>query len=229
MQSIELLGVLLDGDLFSKEHMRYTENKVVKSIDLLYRAKPFLGTYSLLTRYYSYIRTYLNYANLSWTSTNRTNLKKSLSQQKHAIRIVNNKARFEHTKELFNSQKILNIYKLKMLNTAIFMYKVYNETAPATFFKLSESLSPVSNKIFKIVLKIPKKDLIKYKYRISSRGVLIWNNFLSHCEKQIAMFPWLPNCFLSFPLVFPHVSPGVSLVSFHVSPVSLQYFSLFLF
>ena len=85
VQSIKLLGVLLDGDLFSKEHMRYTENKVVKSIDLLYRAKPFLGTYSLLTRYYSYIRTYLNYANLSWTSTNRTNLKKSLRQQKHAI------------------------------------------------------------------------------------------------------------------------------------------------
>ena len=167
---------------------------------------------------------------MSWTSTNRTNLKKSLSQQKHAIRIVNNKARFEHTKELFNSQKILNIYKLNILNTAIFMHKVYNETAPATFFELFQKVShPYPTGFSKLCYKIPKTNLAKCKYRISSRGVLIWNNFLSHCEKQIAMFPWLPNCFLSFPLVFPHVSPGVSLVSFHVSPVSLQYFSLFLF
>ena len=32
----------------------------------------------------------------------------------------------EHTKELFNSQKILNIYKLNILNAAIFMHKSHN-------------------------------------------------------------------------------------------------------
>ena len=74
MGSIKFLGVLLD------EHIRYTENKIAKIIGLLYRAKPFLGKHSLLTLHYSYIHTYLNYANLSWDSTNRTNLKKLLSQ-----------------------------------------------------------------------------------------------------------------------------------------------------
>ena len=33
------------------------------------------------------------------------------------------------------------------------------------------------------------------------------------------MCPWLPNCFLPFPLVLSHVSPGVYMVSFGVSPV----------
>ena len=107
--SIKFLGVLLDEHLSWKEHIRYTENKIAKNIGLLYRAEPFLGKHSLLTLYYSYIHTYLNYANLSWVNTNRTNLKKLLCQQKHAIRTVINKTRFEHTKELFNSQKILNI------------------------------------------------------------------------------------------------------------------------
>ena len=73
---------------------------------LFQRAKQFLGKHSLLTLYYSYIHTYLNYANLTWASTNRTNLKKLLSQQKHAIRIVNNKTRFEHTIEHFSSEDI---------------------------------------------------------------------------------------------------------------------------
>ena len=99
---------------------------------------------------------------------NRTNLKKLLSQQKHAIRTVNNKTRFEHTKELFNSQKILNIYKLNILNTAIFMHKVYNDTAPATFFELFQKVShPYPTRFSKLYCKIPKTNLAKCKYRIS--------------------------------------------------------------
>ena len=109
----------------------------------------------------------LHHANLSWASTNRTNLKKLQSQQKHAIRIVNNKTRFEHTKELFNSQKILNIYKLNI-------------------FELFQKVShPYPTGFSKLCYKIPKTNLAKCKYRISSRGVLIWNNFLSDYEKQI--------------------------------------------
>ena len=67
--------------------MKYIENKVPKSIGLLHRAKLFLGKNSLPTLYYSYIHTYLNYPNLSRVSTNRTNQKKLLIQQKHAVRI----------------------------------------------------------------------------------------------------------------------------------------------
>ena len=78
--SIEFLGVLLDEHLSWKEHIRYSENKIAKNIGLSYRAKPFLGKHSLLTLYCSYIHTYLNYANLSWASTNRIILKKLLSR-----------------------------------------------------------------------------------------------------------------------------------------------------
>ena len=63
--SIKFLGVLLDEHLSWEEHIRYTEKKIAKNIGLLYRAKPFLGKHSLLTLYYSYIHTYLNYANLT--------------------------------------------------------------------------------------------------------------------------------------------------------------------
>ena len=41
---------------------------------------------------------HMYYANLAWTSTIRTNLKKTHSQQEHAIRIILHKDRFSHTK-----------------------------------------------------------------------------------------------------------------------------------
>ena len=78
----------------------------------MYRAKPFLDKESLLALYYSYVDSYLNYANLARNSTYLTYLKKLRSQQKHAIRIVHNKTKFEHTKELFKSANLLNLYKL---------------------------------------------------------------------------------------------------------------------
>ena len=66
------------------------------------------------------------------------------------------------------------------------MHKIYNETAPATFFELFQKVyHSYPTGFSKLCYKIPKTNLAKYKYRISSRGVLIWNNFLSDYEKQI--------------------------------------------
>ena len=64
-----------------------------------------------------------------------TDLKKFSSHQKHAIRIICNNGKFEHTKQLFQSNKILNVYKLNILKVAIFMYKVNQKTAPNIFFQ----------------------------------------------------------------------------------------------
>ena len=63
----------------------------------------------------------------------KTNLKKIHSQQKHAPRIVYTKDRYCHTEELFRSCNLLNVYKLNLLNTSIFMYKIKTETGPAAF------------------------------------------------------------------------------------------------
>ena len=99
----------------------------------MYRAKPFLDKKSLLSSYYSYIHSYVNYANLTWGSTYRTNLKKFYSQQKHALRITHNKDKVYHTKALFKNCNILNVYKLNLFNVAVFMHKVKIGTIPSDF------------------------------------------------------------------------------------------------
>ena len=73
---IKFLGILLDDNLNWKEHIKYTENKIARNLGLLYKATPFLDKNPLLALYYSYIQTYINYANIAWGSTCRTNLKK---------------------------------------------------------------------------------------------------------------------------------------------------------
>ena len=157
---------------------------------MLYRANLFLDKNSLLTLYYFHIHTYLNYANLSWGSTNRRNLKQLLSQQKHAVQIINNRMRLDHTNELFKSPKILKIYKLNILSLAVFIYQIRNKTAPLTFLGSFEKVShgcPTNFSQFNY--KIPKTALSKSKFRISFRGPSIWNNFLQNSEKEIESLP----------------------------------------
>ena len=78
---IKFLGVLLDENLNWKEHIKYTENKIAKNLGLLYKARSFLERNALAALYYSYIQTYINYANIAWGSTCRTNLKKLTAEK----------------------------------------------------------------------------------------------------------------------------------------------------
>ena len=60
----------------------------------MHKAKPFLDKDSSLQRYFSYINSYINDANLTETNTHKTNLKKIYSEQEHAIRWVHIKDRY---------------------------------------------------------------------------------------------------------------------------------------
>ena len=139
---------------------------------------------------------------MSWGSTNRRNLKQLLSQQKHAVQIINNRMRLDHTNELFKSPKILKIYKLNILSLAVFIYQIRKKTAPLTFLGSFEKVShgcPTNFSQFNY--KIPKTANSKSKFRISFRGPSIWNNFHQNFGKEIESLRflnlnWNLNCFL---------------------------------
>ena len=182
----KLLGVILDENLSWKKHLKYIENKIAKSIGLMYKDKPFLDKDSLLSLYLSYIHSYINYANLASAITHKTNLKKIHSQQEHALRIVYNKDRHYHTKELFRSCNVLNVYKLNLLNTSIFMHKIKTGTGPAAFhttFKMPSHSYPT--RLPSVNYNKPKTRLRKSRFQISIRGPAIWNNFVANTEKEV--------------------------------------------
>ena len=153
---------------------------------MLFTARPFLNKKPLLSLYYSYIHSYINYGSVSWGSTCRTNLKRINSQQKHALHTIFNKRKFKHTSEFFKSSKNLNVYKVNIFNTAVFMHKIQGKSAPSIFlskFRKSSYLYPTRFSHLNYIKPIPK--LNKCKYGISYRGSFIWNNFLSTMDKQI--------------------------------------------
>ena len=100
---------MLDEHISWNDHIKTVESKLAKNIGLLNRASYFLNEHSLKTIYFSYIHSYLSYANITWASTYATKLKKNLLQ-KRAVRSVFNEDRLSHSRPFLRKINALNVY-----------------------------------------------------------------------------------------------------------------------
>ena len=74
--SLQFLGLILYEHFTWKKHVQLIENKVSKNVGVLYKASKLINSKCLRSSYFSFILYYINYANIAWASTNKTNLKK---------------------------------------------------------------------------------------------------------------------------------------------------------
>ena len=86
--SMKFLGVMIDENVTWKTHVELVENKISKSIGILFKASGSLNSKSLRSIYFALVYPYINYANIAWASTNKTYLKRILGKQKQAARIM---------------------------------------------------------------------------------------------------------------------------------------------
>ena len=81
-------GIFIDENVTWKAHIKITSTKISKSIVILYRARLTIPRKQLNQFYFSFVHSYLNYANIAWGSTRKTKLFTLYRQQKHAIRLL---------------------------------------------------------------------------------------------------------------------------------------------
>ena len=126
----KFLGVMIDHKLNWKEHIDVINNKISKSIAIIYKASKILKTDSLYTLYCSLFLPYLNYCAENWGNTYESNFNKLFLKQKRVIRIISKAEFSDHTNPLFKQLKILKLHDLIKLRSAIFMYKADKNTLP---------------------------------------------------------------------------------------------------
>ena len=133
--SIKFLGVLVDENLTWIDHITLVENKLSKNLGLLHKPKNYLNKKSMVSLYYSFIHSYLNYGNIAWCSTSMTKLKKLLSKQKQALRtiLIPTSQSESRSKQIMRELCVLNIYQLNMYNVLNLMFKVKNGLIPDSF------------------------------------------------------------------------------------------------
>ena len=126
--SIKFLGVLLDENLTWSNHISCIHNKISKNIGLLYKARIYLNPKCLKHIYFSFIHSYLNYANITWGSSPRTKQQPLFNRQNYVSRLIFCKYKFSPSKPLMKELNTLNVFQLNIYKILIFMHKVKNNS-----------------------------------------------------------------------------------------------------
>ena len=182
--SLKFLGVMIDENLTWKKHIDLIVSKISKSIGVLYKASRFLNFNCLKSIYFALIHSYINYANIAWGSSCRTNLKKIHLKQKQAVRIIFHKDRLTHSRPLLRILKALNVYQVNLYQVTSFMYQTKEGTVPKVFNKNFSSVNHSYTTRFSLNnFRLPQSSKTS-KFSIISRGPKVWNQFLTDDEKN---------------------------------------------
>ena len=178
----KFLGVLIDENLTWNKQIHTLENKISSQIGIISRARKFINNDAMKLLYHAFISPYLNYGNIVWGSVAKSKLKKLHTLQKRAVRIVTYSPRHTHSRPLFISRNILNVFEINIYKTVITMHNVYNKKAPPC---ITESFQKVAHKYPTRCsfsnFKYNQFDLCKYnKYNLLNRGPRLWNIFTKH-------------------------------------------------
>ena len=122
VEEVMFLGVILDQTLNWKSHIHNVARKFSKSLGVIYKASFCLNEASLRTLYFSLVYPYLCYCVGVWGSTYPSNLKRVVTLQKLAIRIIS-KSKFDaHTDPLLKELKMLKFDSIIRFHICKFMY-----------------------------------------------------------------------------------------------------------
>ena len=141
--------------------------------------------------YFSYIHSYLNYANIAWASTRITKLKPLLYKQKQALRIVSYsvKAVWAIPKPLFKIWTTLNVYKINLFQPLNFKYSLANSDIPVIFNdiikKPKHKYSSLNYKFSSLNYTLRRYSFTNSRFSISFREPKLWNESLNKEEKGI--------------------------------------------
>ena len=146
---------MIDENLTWKTHVELVENKISRSVGILFKASRSLNFKSLRRIYFTFIHQYINYANIAWARTNKTYLKRILGNQKQAARLMFSDHISSPSRLLMKELNILNVYQINILQHLLFMFKVKNSITLRVFnqvFSLIDHLCPTrfSDNSFKI-------------------------------------------------------------------------------
>ena len=133
---IDGIVVIINENISWKAHINKISTKISKSFGILYRRRLIIPRKQLNQLYFSFVHSYLNYANIAWGSTQKTKLSTLYRQQKHTIRLLSFKEQFTHSRPLLKEIGALNIYGINIFNILSLMFKCKNKTCSKTFENL---------------------------------------------------------------------------------------------
>jgi hypothetical protein len=122
------LGVVIDCHLNWRDHVSHVSKKIKCNIGAISKVCHFVNLEILKSLYYALVYPYL-----TWGNTCHTTLNPLFILQKKIVRLITFSDYNDHTNSLFLKLKIIKMYDLVHLVTAMFMYDFHYGILPTSF------------------------------------------------------------------------------------------------
>ena len=202
-QVIKYLGIMIDSELNWKSHISLICKKISKSIGILSKIRHYLLPNLLKMLYFSLIYPFLIYGVTVWGNTYPSTIKPICILQKRAIRLITFSHYTEHTGPIFKELTLLKFTDIVFLQTALFMYELYNNSLPSVFddkFQLVSKTHPYRTRFSsRCSYKLPSFRTNYGKFNIQYSGPKTWNSIPSNIITQSfhkSHFSYHLKCFL---------------------------------
>ena len=186
VEVIKFLGLLIDPALKWSSHISKIKTTISKTVGVLYKIKDFVPMYILKNIYNTLILPHLNYCNIVWGNAYPTYLNQLFLLQKKAVRIITQSDFLAHTRPLFSSLNLLNIFDLHRYHCAVFIFKSINNKLPVNFndyfnfnYDIHNHYTRSSGHLFSL-----PTNTDTFKRSIVCYGVNFWNS-LTHALRNI--------------------------------------------
>ena len=184
----KFLGVIIDDKLKWTNHITYIQNKIAKSIGILYRTRFFLDTNTLTNLYHTFIFPYLIYCVELWGNAASIHLNPIVLLQKKCLRTITFSVYLAPSMPLFQQTNILAFEKLVIQRIALMMFKYSKQDLPRPI----QNLFSVNNEVHthltrsSTALRTPRGEREERYRTFSFRGVYIWNHISQNVNIDVS-------------------------------------------
>ena len=178
----KLVGIRLDEGLTYRYQINHVRQKIAQSLSLIARSKSYLSTKAKILLYNSLIESHLLYGVSIWGGTYPTYLKKLISLQKKALRVVVGAPYNAHTEPIFARLKLLqfnDLYKLSLLKLAHTKINPFPDTprSPLECFEIQPTTITRSSRTTNLIIPFCPNEGLK---RLCIHQVPFTYNSLNH-------------------------------------------------
>ena len=129
-KSVKYLGVYIDRDLSFKPHIQILQNKLSRSLGIMFKVKTFLPKYALSQLYHAMFNSHLLDCITIWTSTYSTYLNSIRILQNKVVKLLAGIDWRHSSSSAYKSLGILKLDDMIKIKTALFVHSHYNNKLP---------------------------------------------------------------------------------------------------
>ena len=189
-QSAKYLGVIIDKLLNFDNHISTVEHKISRAVGIISKLRHYLPTSAILQIYYSLIHTHLLYGLIAWGSTYKSKLKKLLSLQNKAVKLIGGGLSRDSVTPLYYQLGILKLPDLFKFEIGKFVHAHFKNNLPpaiSNFFLLTSVMSQKNTRSTqpqRNCLYIPRYTTNRLQKCIRYQGVNIWNDIPTNIQNS---------------------------------------------